>query len=252
MTASSPGSRGGLDARRIRAFARSDLRVAARDGEQLLLTLGLPVLFLVFFSLVDVLPSGDRDAVDFLTPGIVALAVLSVAFVRQAIGLGFDRSFGAIRRFAITPLGVAEFLAAKVTTTLVLAVVQLVVLGAVGLALGWQPSLSPLIVVTVPLGLLAFSALAVVVSSRVEGLLALAVANSLYVILLLLSGLVIDLGSFPGALASAVKVLPSTALAELLRAQLADGATGPGWAWLCLVAWAVGATTAAVKLFRWE
>ncbi len=70
--------------------------------------------------------------------------------------------------------------------------------------------------------------------------------------MLLLSGLVIDLGSFPGALASAVKVLPSTALAELLRAQLTHGAAGPGWAWLCLGAWGIGATAAAMKLFRWE
>lgn len=241
-----------LDPRRIRAFAAADLRVAARDGEQLLLTLGLPVLFLVFFSLVDVLPSGERDAVDFLTPGIVALAVLSVAFVRQAIGLGFDRSFGAIRRFAVTPLGVAEFLVAKLATTAVLATVQLAVLAAVGLAVGWTPHLSPLVVVTVPLGLAAFSALAFVVSSRVEGLLALAVANGLYVVLLLLSGLVIDLGSFPDPLAAAVKVLPSTALAELLRAQLTDGAAGAGWAWGCLVAWTVGASAAAVTLFRWE
>lgn len=235
---------------RTAALAKADLRVAARDGEQLLLTLGLPVLFLVFFSVVDILPTGDGDAIDFLAPGILALALLSVAFVRQSISLGFDISFGAIRRFGVTPLRVGEFLSAKFLTTAALFFVQLVVLGVVAVLLGWRPSLSPLLLPAILLGLIAFVGLAFALTGLVDGLTALAAANALYVVMLLLSGLVFELDELPNALSTIVKVLPSTALAELFRATL-SGNAGAGWAWLCLAGWALVAPLLGARLFRW-
>ncbi len=236
---------------RIIALARTDLQVAARDGEQLLLTLGLPILLLVFFSKVDIVPTGDGEPVDFLAPGIISLALLSVAYVRLAIGLGFDRGFGAIKRLAITPLRVNEFLVAKLATTVVLFGVQLVLLAAIAVAIGWRPQVSISVPVVIMLGLVAFTGLAFVTASIVDGLTSLALANALYIILLLLSGLVFDIEKMPGWLQAIVKLLPSTALAELLRSGFSD-TTGAVWAWLCLSFWAIGAPILASRLFRWE
>ncbi len=236
---------------RIKALLVADLRIARRDGEQLLLTLGLPILLLVFFSSVDVLPTGNGEPVDFLAPGIIALAVLSVSFVRTAIGLGFDRSFGAIRRFAVTPLRASEFIVAKFAATLVFFAVQLAVLSVVALGLGWDPSFHLAAPAALVLGLILFSALGIVVASVVEGLTALALANTLYVVLLILSGLVFELDELPGWLQAVAKLLPSTALAELLRSGFA-GDAGPGWAWVTMLAWAVGMPLMALRLFRWE
>ena len=53
---------------------RAELCRVAANGEQLLLTLGIPVMLLVFFSLVDVLPTDTKEPIDFLAPGILALA----------------------------------------------------------------------------------------------------------------------------------------------------------------------------------
>jgi ABC-2 type transport system permease protein len=236
---------------RIIALARTDLQVAARDGEQLLLTLGLPILLLVFFSKVDIVPTGDGEAVDFLAPGIISLALLSVAFVRLAIGLGFDRGFGAIKRLAITPLRVNEFLVAKLATTVVLFGVQLVLLAAIAVAIGWRPQVSLSAPVVIMLGLVAFTGLAFIVASIVEGLTSLALANALYIILLLLSGLVFDIEKMPGWLQAIVKLLPSTALAELLRSGF-SATPGAAWAWLCLTLWAIATPLLAARLFRWE
>lgn len=236
---------------RIAAMSRAESRVAARDGEQLLITLGLPVGLLVFFSLVDILPTSGVSAVNFLAPGILALALLSVAFVRSAIGLGFDKRFGAIRRLAVTPLTEAEFLASRMMTTLLVFAVQLVVLTAVAIGLGWRPQPSPLFVVATLLGLVAFSGLAFALVGLVDGLASLAAANAIYVVLLLLSGLIFGLDSFPGGLATAVKALPSTALASLFRDTL-SGASGQTWAWLCLLGWAVAAPLVGLKLFKWD
>ncbi len=236
---------------RVRALALTDLRVALRDNEQLLLTLGIPVALLVFFSTVDVLPTGTGEPVDYLAPGIVALALLSGAFVRLAISLGFDRGFGAIKRFGITPLGPGEFLAAKGLVAVVLFAVQLVFLGVVAALLGWRPSLHIGALAAIVLGLLTFVGLAFVVSGLVDGLRSLAISNALFIVLLLVSGIVFELDRLPGWLLAVVKLLPSTALAELLRNTF-DGAVGPRWAWLTLLAWAVATPALGLKLFRWS
>lgn len=240
-----------MNASRVLAVARSEVRVSLRNSEQLLLVLGLPVLFLVLFSTVDVLPTGDGEPVQFLAPGIAALALLSVAFVRLAIGTGFDRSFGALRRFAVTPLRRSELLAGKVAATSLLLAVQILVLAVVALALGWDPEVAPAAVVgATVLGLLAFTGLGFLLAGLVDGLTALAAANAAYVVLLVLSGLLFELERLPAVLEAAARVLPSTALGELLRAGL-GGAAGPGSAWLVLTAWAVVSPALAVRFFRW-
>lgn len=236
---------------RVRALTRTEVKVAVRDHEQLLLTLGLPVVLLVFFSQVDLVSTGEGDPVDYLAPGIIALALLSVSFVRLAIAIGFDRSFGAIKRLAVTPLRESEFLASKILSTIVLFAGQLAVLVGVSVALGWRPLISVTVVAALVLGLVAFGGLAFVVASVVEGLTSLAVANALYIVLLLLSGLVFELDQFPGWLATGVKALPSTGLAHLLREGFA-GAAGDAWAWITLGTWAVAAPLVGLRLFRWE
>lgn len=217
-----------MNRRRVVAVTRSEVTVAVRNGEQLLLVLGLPLLFLVLFSTVDVLPTGTGEPVAFLAPGIVALAVLSVAFVRLAIGTGFDRSFGALRRYAVTPLRRSELLAAKVAATVVLLVLQLGLLVAVALLLGWDPSVrATTVVAALVLGTIAFTGLGFLLAGVVDGLAALAAANAAYVVLLLLSGLVFELDRLPDVVAAVARALPSTALGEVLREGFAGGG-GPG------------------------
>lgn len=234
------------------AVARAEMVVAARNGEQLLLLVGLPLMLLVLLSTVDLVPTGPGDPVEFLAPGIVALAVVSAAFVRLAIGTGFDRAFGALRRFATTPLRRSELLAAKVLATAALLAGQLVVLGGTALALGWRPAVSLLAVaVAVAAGVAAFAGLGFLLAGVVDGLTALAAANTAYVALLVLSGLVFELDRLPGWLVAIAQLLPSTALGELLRHGFAGGWGSPGQ-WAVLAGWAVLAPAVAVARFRWE
>ena len=126
------------DVKALAAQLRLELTLTLRNGESLLLTLGIPVAVLVFFCLVDVLPI-DGDAVDFLAPGQLALAVLATAFANLAIATGFDRSYGVLKRLGATPLGRPRLVAAKALAVLVVIGVQVVVLGVAALALGWRP-----------------------------------------------------------------------------------------------------------------
>ena len=107
---------------------RAELRRVAGNGEQLLLTLGIPVLLLVFFSLVDVLPTDTKEPIDFLAPGILALATMSTAMVSLGIGTGFERSYHVLKRLGATPLGRPRLVAAKIGAVIAVEIVQFAVL----------------------------------------------------------------------------------------------------------------------------
>lgn len=233
------------------AQLRLELTTLARNGESLLLTLGIPVLLLVFFSQVDVLPI-DGEPIDFLAPGVLALAVLSTALVNLAIGTAFEREYLVLKRLGSTPLGRPRLLAAKIMAVLAVEAIQIAVLWLLALALGWDPSPTVAFLGAVALGTVACAGLGLCLAGTMKALVALAAANGLYLVLLLLSGMVIPLAELPGAVQALARALPSTALAEAVRAALTEGASVPGRAWLVLAAWAVAAPSAATRLFRWE
>jgi ABC-2 type transport system permease protein len=236
------------------AQTRVELRLNLRNGEQLLLTLGIPVLLLVFFSSVDVLPLPDGvvEPIDFLAPGVLALAVLSTAFTGLAIATGFDRQYGVLKRLGTTPLGRPRLLAAKTVMVVAIELVQLVVLVPVALALGWEPDVSPLpVVAAIVLASIAFAGVAMLMAGTLPGLVVLAAANGIYVLLVLFGDLVIPLEELPNGLGTVAQLLPTAALAEILRGSFGADAAG-GDAWLILAVWAIGAPLVAARFFRWE
>lgn len=233
------------------AHLRLELVLLARNGESLLLTLGIPVLLLLFFATVDVLPI-DGEPIEFLAPGVLALAVLSTSLVNLAIATGFERGYGVLKRLGATPLGRPRLLAAKTLSIVVVELVQLAVLSAVALALGWDPEPRPGVAVAVALGTVACAGLGLCLAGRLDALVTLAAANGLYLVLLLLSGMVIPLRELPGPVRAVARVLPSGALAEAVRGSLTAGASVPGRAWAALAVWAIAAPVLATRLFRWE
>lgn len=235
------------------AQLRAELQLVLRNGEQLLVTLGIPVLLLVFFSLVDVLPTGSDDAIDFLAPGIIALAVMSTAMVSLGIGTGFERSYQVLKRLGATPLGRPRLIGAKITSVVVIELLQLAILVPVAYLLGWSPDRPRwlLAALAVVLGTVAFAGLGLLLAGVLRGEINLAVQNGLYLVLLLLGGIVIPLGELPLPLRALGRILPSGALADVLRETLTRAGDAPALAWLVLLAWAVTMPLAASRLFRW-
>ena len=239
----------------FRSQLRAELTVVLRNGEQLLLTLIIPVLLLVFFSTVDVLPTGDvREAIDFLTPGVLALAVMSSAMVSLGIATGFERGYKVLKRLGATPLGRPRWLAAKITSVILVQVIQLIVLVPVALALGWDSDSARwlLAIGGVVTGTVAFGGVGLLIAGRLRAEINLAAQNGLYLVLLLLGGMVIPFDELPGPLAAVAKCLPSGALADVLRDALVGGADRPGTSWIVLGAWAVVAPALTAVTFRWE
>lgn len=240
----------------LAAQTRIEVLLTLRRGESVLLTLGIPVLLLVFLSAADVLPlpAGVDDPVDFLFPGILALAVLSSALVGPAIATGFEREYGVLKRLGATPLGRPAVVTAKILAVLVVQAVQVVVLTGVALALGWRPD-GPAVgtaLLGVAVATVAFAGGGLLLGGTLRGLTTLAAANGLYVVLLLVGGMVFPLEELPAALRSAAELLPSAALTEVLQHALRPGVGLAGRAWIVLVAWAVALPVLAARCFRWR
>jgi ABC-2 type transport system permease protein len=236
------------------AQLKSELRVIARNGEQLLVIIGIPTILLVFFSQVDVLPRGDQNAVDFLLPGILALAVMSTAMVSLGIATGFERSYGVLKRLGATPLGTRRLVLAKSLAVVLVEVVQLLVLIGVGLILGWRGDLGAVapVVGAVLLGTLAFAGIGLTLAGTLRGEVNLAAQNGLYLVLLLIGGIMFPLDSLPNWLQVPAQFLPSSALADVMRGALTETSLNGGTAWIVLAVWALVAPATAAKFFRWQ
>ncbi len=239
----------------VAAQTRAELALTLRRGESLLLTLGIPVGLLVFFSLVSVLPlpAGVSEPVDFLAPGILALAVMSTAMVSLAIATGFERQYGVLKRLGSTPLGRPALLAAKTLAVVVIEVLQVAVLVAVAVVLGWRPQGNPVLAAgAMVLATVGFAGLGLLMAGVLRAEVTLAAANGLYLVLLLLGGMVFPLERLPATLEALAGLLPSAALTEALDAALSTNATLPAGAVAVLAAWAVTAPALAAWRFRWE
>ncbi|WP_043263835.1 ABC transporter permease [Streptomyces sp. CT34] len=239
--------------RMIRAQAALETRMLLRNGEQLLLTVVIPTLLLVLFSAVDIIDTGAGKSVDFLAPGILALAVLSTAFTGQAIATGFERRYGVLKRLGASPLPRWALMTAKTCAVLVTEVLQVVLLTVVAFALGWSPHGNPVSVVLLLLvGTAAFSGLGLLMAGTLKAEATLAAANLVFLLLLVGGGVIVPLAKFPEAAQAALGLLPISALSDGLRTVLQHGAGIP-WADLGILAvWAVLGLGAAAKFFRWE
>jgi len=240
--------------RMLLTHARVETAMTLRHGEQILLTLLIPLALLVGLTLLDVVPTGDLGSiskVDWTTPRILALAVMSSAFTGQAIALGFDRRYGVLKRLSATALPRWLLIAGRLLAALVVVAVQAVVLGMVAALLGWSPSPGGLLaaVLLLVLGTLSFGALGVLLGGSMRAEAVLALANVVWFVLLLAGGILLAPAALPGPVGDIVALLPSGALAEGLRAALVDGSLH--WQPVAvLTAWAAVAAATAARTTR--
>ncbi|MGI5279804.1 ABC transporter permease [Streptomyces rochei] len=239
--------------RMIAAQAALETKMLLRNGEQLLLTVIIPTLLLVLFSTVDIVDTGAGEAVDFLAPGILALAVLSTAFTGQAIATGFERRYGVLKRLAASPLPRWGLMTAKTVAVLVTEVLQIVLLTVIAFALGWSPQGNPFaVLLLLILGTAAFSGLGLLMAGTLKAEATLAAANLVFLLLLVGGGVIVPLDKFPDAAQSVLGLLPISALSDGLRDVLQHGASMPWGDLGVLAVWGVVGIAAAGKFFRWE
>jgi len=239
--------------RQVLAHARMEARLLLRNGEQLLLAVVVPVIVLVGA----VRGSGQlglsyaHPVIDVFTPGVLALAVMSTSFTSLAIATGFERRYGVIKRLGASPLSRSSLLAGKVLALAMVEVGQVVVIGAVALAMGWDPHPGWLgLLLALLLGTAAFASLGLLVAGSLRAEATLAAANLIYLLLMSAGAVVLPVSAY-GGFGDVVRWLPSGALGEAMRGALVDGDVL--WRdYAVLAVWAVIGTAATTRTFKWE
>ena len=243
----SPDPRPNTVARMLSAQFGLELKLLLRNGEQLLLTMFIPITLLVGLTL---LPLGDfgPDRAAVFTPAIMALAVISTAFTGQAIAVAFDRRYGALKRLGATALPVWGIIAGKSLAVVTVVFLQAIVLGAIGIALGWRPSPVGLLLgaAVIALGTAVFAALGLLLGGTLRAEIVLAVANLLWFVFAGLGALTLETGAVPTAVKWVARLTPSGALTEALTQAMT-----PSVDWFGLVVLAVWGLLAAVSALRW-
>jgi ABC-2 type transport system permease protein len=242
-----------VKARAITAQARVEMLLTIRRGESLIVTLVIPLGILVFFTKVDAVNTTLRHPVDFLVPGVLALAVMSSAMVSLGIATGYERRYGVLKRLGSTPLSRGGLLGAKTLNVLTLEIFQAIVIVATGTALGWNPSGGLVAAIgLLLLGTIAFAGIGMLLAGTLRAEANLAIANGLFLVLLFLGGMAYPLHKLPGALETFAKGLPAAALSETLRGVLDPAVSFPTGELVVLAIWAIAAPLAAARWFRWE
>lgn len=239
------------------AQAGFELRLLLRNGEQLLLTIVIPVVLLLAVTYVAAVPLAAPAGAARLPEAlgsVLSVAIIASAFTSLAISVGFDRRSGALLMLATTPLSRSSILGARALATLAVVGVQALLLGAIALGLGWRPTLSTLALVPAAIvGTAVFAALGFALGGALRAEATLAVANAVFLALVAVGGTTIPAASLPGPLGVVVSALPSSALGDLLR--WATGYPAPinaGVQAAILVGWGLVGTVIARRTFRWS
>ncbi|MEP7021019.1 MAG: ABC transporter permease [Pseudonocardiales bacterium] len=253
ITSFAPAPGAARRSRMLGAQTAMEFRLLLRNGEQVGLTLVIPLLLLFFFNLPLLYSLDTPRRVDFVVPSIIALAVMSAAFTGLAIGTGFERKYAVLKRLGATALPRSVLLGGKTLAVLLIEAVQVVLICAFGYLLGWHPHGDPLLaLILIVLGTAAFGGLGLLVAGTLRAEVTLAAANLIWLILLFAGGIAIPLSRYPQAAQDVLQYLPSAALSDGLHQVLQDGHGVPVRALLTLLVWAALALPAAARWFKWE
>jgi ABC-2 type transport system permease protein len=237
---------------KVLAQGRYETRVTVTNGEQLLVSIILPLLALAGLYFTGLFDSpGGPSTIDIATPGVLALSVLSSGLTGQGIATGFDRRYGVLQYLATTPLGPIGLLLGKVVAVLMVQTTQLVVIGAVAVLMGWSPEISGIgyALLFILLGATAFTALGLLIAGTVRPEATLAITNISWVVLGALGGVVFPVAEFTGSVI--IDFLPSAALGNGLRAALLEGTFDLG-SCVILALWAVVFSLGTIRWFKWR
>ncbi len=253
ITSFVPRPAAGPRPRMLAAQTSMEFRLLLRNGEQVGLTLVIPLLLLFFFNLPLLYSLDDPRRIDFVVPSIITLAVMSAAFTGLAIGTGFERKYAVLKRLGATALPRSVLIGGKTLAVLLIEIVQVVFICALGLALAWHPHGDPLLaLLLVVLGTTAFGGLGLLVAGTLRAEVTLAAANLIWLVLLFAGGIAIPLSRYPAAVRDVLQYLPSAALSDGLHQVLQVGSGIPVRPVLTLLVWTAVALPAAARWFRWE
>ncbi|MGD0980932.1 MAG: ABC transporter permease [Solirubrobacteraceae bacterium] len=215
----------------------------------------LPLIFLALFGAI---VSGHQNELDVIVPGIAGMSVMSTTFTALAYNLTFMREQGVLKRIRGTPLPSGVYLgglALNAVTNTAIQIAIVVVAGRIFFNLGWPPQPLTLVVFVIA-GVGAFALLGASLSYAIPSFEAApAVVNSVFVPVILVSGVFFDVKHVPGFLRDIAQALPLEPLINGLTGGLVAGHGDINHHLTALAVigfWALVGVVLAVRGFSWE
>ena len=221
-------------------YAAWTLRNTWRNGEQLLLIAGIPLVVLVVLTQTTLV--ADTDAP--LTV-VAAMIVLGSGFTSPAITIAFDRRYGNYAFLGTTPLPRSSIIGGTLASIAVSAALAVIVVIAVGSIMGIPVTAAQVvhIIAAVLLGLAAVVPWAFVLGGTARSETVLVVANGIFIVATLFGGVLVPIDALP--FGAALQWFPPAAIVGL-------GADGSQLSALILIAWSALGAAVAVRTFRWR
>ena len=214
----------------------------------------LPLVFLLIFASVF---SDDPDQLEILIPGIAGMSVMATTFSALAFNLTFLREQGILKRMRGTPLPPGSYLGGILASTVINAVVQVllvVVIGNVLYGVDWPRDPAALALFTI-LGVATFGALGIAFSHVIPNFdSAAAYVNAVFLPAIFISGVFYSVDSLPAVLEAIAEILPLKHVIDGLAAGIVSGAgVAEHWGAVAVIAaWGAFGVGVAVTRFRWE
>ena len=207
------------------------------------------VLPLVLLLLVASVFADDDEELEVLIPGIAGMSVMATTFTALAFNMTFLREQGILKRIRGTPIPASSYLGALVASAVINAVVQVVLVFAIGkIAYGVDlPDDPAAVVVYAALGVAAFAALGIAFSHSIPNFdSAGAYTNAVFLPVVFISGVFYSSDDLPAVLEGVAQALPLK--------HVIDGLAGEGFGagLAVVVAWGLLGAILAVRYFRWE
>lgn len=231
------------------AQTRLELKLLLRNGEQLLLTMFIPITLLIGLTLLPFGALGD-DRVAQVVPAVMMVAIMSTAFTGQAIAVGFDRRYGALKRLGATPLPRWGIIGGKSAAVVIVVILQSILLGSIGVALGWRPTATGLLLgaVIIALGTVTFASMGLLLGGTLRAEIVLALANIAWFVMLGIGSVVFVDDQIPQGVQNVARIVPSGALGEALSRGVSSSFDVFGV--VVLLVWAAVCGTLAVRTFK--
>jgi ABC-2 type transport system permease protein len=206
--------------RQMKRFIRSKARIVASVAQPLLFLVTFGFGFSAIFK-----QAGAGNYIDFLAPGIVAMAIVfSSTF--SGIEVMWDRQFGFLKETLVAPVPRTALMFGRTLGGATVALIQgLLVLG-VTLIVGFRPhnwALVPVAIVVMAMIAIIFTAFGTAVGARLRDMQGFQlIMNFIIMPLFFLSGALFPLDGLPGAMYAVVRADPLSYGVDALRSLLID------------------------------
>ena len=241
-----------ISMRRLFIQTKWEFRLNARNFEQALLLVIIPVLILFILTNTTII-GGQNSPVSLGFATVLTVSTFAAGFTSLAIATAFERRSDTLVFLGTTSLTRVEVVLAKSAGSFLLALFAGIFTLVAALLLGWIPSTSAVLIpISIALGVFSISGFAYLLAGTLRAEAVLAIANAVFLCVLLLGGV---LFTFSTELTHVLEFFPPLALKHVMEASIVTSGTADAsilTAVLVLLGWGVIGHVLASRFFKWR